>query len=138
MLHEINLNIYGDGYMFFIAGVSSKQNKLDFNQTTICHSCGKYGRYEVIMEYMFLSLFFIPVIKWNKKFYVKSICCESIYTISKELGNRIAKGENVGLKEQDLQLIQSKTTYFIKRCPNCGFETFEDYQYCPKCSAGLK
>lgn len=124
--------------MFFIAGISSKQKKLDYNQTIICPHCGKYGRYEVIMEYMYLSLFFIPILKWNKRFYVKSTCCGSIYSISKELGTSIARGEGVTIKEQDLQQVQTGQIFFAKRCSNCGFETHEDYQYCPKCSSPLK
>lgn len=124
--------------MFFIAGISTKEKKLEFNQTIICTQCGKYGRYEVIMEYMYLSLFFIPIIKWNKKFYVKSSCCSSVYLINKELGQRIVRGENVILSEQDLELIEKGQFYFIKKCSNCGFETHENFQYCPKCASELR
>jgi len=120
--------------MFFIAGMSSKQDKLDFSQTVVCSNCGKYGRYEIIMEYMYFSLFFIPILKWNKKFYIISSCCGSTYSIDKELGNRIARGENITLKEKDLQLIKSGQSYTIKKCSNCGFETHDDYRYCPKCA----
>jgi hypothetical protein len=124
--------------MFFMAGVYPRQKKLELNQTMICSQCGKYGRYEIIMEYMNLSVFFIPVLKWNKKFYVKSTCCGSTYTISKELGESMARGEDVTLTEQDLELVRKGEFSNIKRCTSCGFETYEDFQYCPKCSAVLK
>ncbi|MCM8709861.1 zinc ribbon domain-containing protein [Clostridium sp. SYSU_GA19001] len=124
--------------MFFIGGVSSKQKKLDFNQTIICVNCGRYGRYEIFMEYMYLSLFFIPTLKWNKKYYAVSSCCSSVYSISNELGDRIARGEQVTLSEQDLHFIHNGRTYFAKQCPNCGFETQEDFQYCPRCASPLK
>lgn len=123
--------------MFFVFGISNKEKKLEFNQTIICTQCGKYGRYEVIMEYMYLSLFFIPVLKWNKKFYVRSTCCGSIYLISKELGERIDRGEGVVLSDQDLQLVERGQFYSIKKCPNCGFQTYENFQYCPKCASEL-
>jgi hypothetical protein len=70
--------------MFFIGGVSSKQVKLDFIQKMICSHCGQYGSYEVFDEYIYLSLFFIPILKWNRKYYVKSTCCGSVYSISEE------------------------------------------------------
>lgn len=120
--------------MFFIMGMSSKIDKLDFNQNTICPNCGRYGRYEVFMEYSYLSLFFIPIIKWGKKYYAKTSCCGSTYSIPKELGKRIAKKEDVDLTEQDLQIIRPGHAHHIKRCTNCGFETREDFIYCPKCS----
>ncbi len=124
--------------MFFIAGASSKREDLDFNQTIVCNNCGQYGRYKVFVEYMYLSLFFIPILKWNKKYYVKSSCCGSIYSIAKELGDSIRRGENLTLAEKDLKVIQRGSVYSIKRCSNCGFETDDDFQYCPKCANPFK
>lgn len=123
--------------MFFIGGMSSKQDKLDLSQNIICSHCGKFGRYEVIMEYMYLSLFFIPILKWNIRYYVESSCCCNFYSISNEFGDRIARGEKINLTEQDLQLIQSRVLNFTRRCPNCGFETQEDFEYCPRCASPL-
>jgi len=123
--------------MFFIGGISSKQDTLDFNQSTVCSNCGKYGRFEIITEYMSFSLFFIPILKWNNKFYVRSSCCSSIYSIDKELGGRIARGESITLKDQDLQLIKNGQNYYVKQCLNCSFETNDDYTYCPKCATLL-
>lgn len=119
--------------MIFIMGITTKQKKLDFYQNWICPRCGKYGRLEVYMEYMCLSLFFIPIIKWNKKYYVHSSCCGSVYSIDKELGNRIARGEGISLREEDLQPVQTGHVYYGRRCRRCGYETYEDFNYCPKC-----
>lgn len=85
--------------MFFIFGVSSTKDKLDFNQKTICPGCGRYGRYEAFVEYTYFSLFFIPILKWNKKYYIRSSCCGSIYSISNSIGDKISGDENVDLKE---------------------------------------
>lgn len=123
--------------MFFIGGMSSKQEKLNFSQNIICPHCGKFGRYEVIIEYMYLSLFFIPILKWNRRYYVESTCCGNIYSISNELGDRIARREQIILTEQDLQLIQGRKLNFTRHCPNCGFETQEDFEYCPRCASPL-
>jgi hypothetical protein len=87
---------------------------------------------------MYFSLFFIPIFKWNMIYSVKSSCCGSIYTISKELGSRIARGEDISLREEDLQPVRTEHFSGRKRCSECGFETQEDYQYCPKCSNPLR
>ena len=72
----------------------------------ICPSCGRYGRYEVTVEYTCFSLFFIPILKWNKKYYVKSSCCGSIYLLSKDIGDKISGDGNVNLTERDLKLVR--------------------------------
>lgn len=124
--------------MFFIMGVSPKREELDFNQTMVCSYCGKYGRYSVVRESTALSLFFIPVFKWGQKYYVRSTCCGSIYSIDKELGDRIVRGENVTLTEKDLDLVYEGEKQHMKRCSNCSFETKEDFQYCPKCGEAFE
>ena len=47
--------------MFFIFGIAPGRKVLNFQQTIICQNCGSYGRYEVMMTYMALSIFFIPI-----------------------------------------------------------------------------
>ncbi|HHY81673.1 MAG TPA: zinc ribbon domain-containing protein [Clostridiales bacterium] len=123
--------------MIFIFGISNGRKELDYHQSILCTICGKYGRYLVFMEYMYFSLFFIPVFKWNKTYYVRSTCCGALYTIDRELGNRIARGENVILQESDLHLVNKGCDFGLKRCSRCGYETREDYRYCPKCANPL-
>ena len=62
--------------MIFIGGISSGTKAIEYIKTVICSHCGSYGRYQVFMTYMYFSFFFIPLFKWNKKFYVKMSCCE--------------------------------------------------------------
>lgn len=123
--------------MFFIFGISNGQKKLDFSQSMVCPHCGRYGRYEAFMEYYYFSLFFIPIVKWNKKYYIVSTCCNSVYSISNELGIRIARGEVTEIREEDLVLVRRGSGYMSKRCSNCGFEADDDFQFCPKCGKPL-
>lgn len=124
--------------MFFIFGISNGHKELDFNQSIVCNVCGKYGRYRAFMEYMFFSLFFIPVFKWNKTYYIESSCCGTLYTIDNNLGKRISKSENVTLRDDDLHIVQSGQYIAIKKCIRCGYTTNEDFQYCPKCANPLR
>lgn len=155
--------------MFFICGINSGQKELKFNQLVICDQCGSYGRYQVFMTYMCLSLFFIPVLKWGKRYYVKMSCCGSVYELDSDTGKRIARGEALeimatnltlvqrGNRQNDWQYSQERSQQgggwqsqegnqqsggwqsqrqepgTIKQCKSCGYQTTEDFEYCPKC-----
>lgn len=118
--------------MFFVFGISTKEKEIDFTQTTICPSCSSYGRYEVFMTYTHFSLFFIPILKWNRKYYVRITCCNSLYTIDKELGRAIERGEKTTINESELSPINvnyNKDSY----CPSCNYKLNPEYDYCPSC-----
>lgn len=130
--------------MFFIFGINSGQKKLSSGQLAICNICGSYGRYEVFMTYTSLSLFFIPVLKWGRRYYVTMSCCGTVYELDGEAGRRLSGGENVEISPSDLTLVkegrkqQWKGLSGTKRsCVNCGYETEEDFAYCPKCGNRL-
>ena len=119
--------------MFFMMGITDGRKDFDFTQTIICNLCGRYGRYQVFMTYTVLSLFFIPCFKWNRHYFVQSSCCNTIYELDPEIGKRIARGEEVEILTEHLQRVNSGYGYSYKRCRVCGFETAEDFEFCPKC-----
>ena len=118
--------------MFFIFGISAKEKDIDFSQTIICPSCEAYGRLEVFMTYSYFSLFFIPLIKWSKKYYARSTCCNSLYTIEDELGKDIEKGRVNKIDEKDLKPVSNGYDQ-INSCRTCNYPINKDFQYCPKC-----
>ena len=122
--------------MFFIGGISNGEKKLDYVQSIVCPRCDAFGRMEVYITYMCFSFFFIPIFKWNKKYFVKNTCCNSIYILDNEIGLKISKRENISISQNDLQLVDSNQS-FISRCANCGYISNEDFQYCPKCGEKL-
>jgi len=124
--------------MFFLIGISSTEKKLEFIQTMLCSHCEQFGRLEIFMNYSYLSLFFIPIFKWNKKFYVKSSCCNTIYSVDNSIGNEILKGHPLTLSEQDLHIMNSnKHSSKQNHCSNCGYITETDFIFCPKCGNRL-
>ena len=84
--------------MIFIGGISQGEKQLNYTQTVICDICGRYGRYQVFMTYMYFSFFFIPLFKWNKRFYVKMSCCGSVYELDPEIGKEILAGRQVEIR----------------------------------------
>lgn len=121
--------------MFFIMGISQGQKKLNFDQTVICGHCGKYGHLSVYMVYSYFSLFFIPLFKWGRTYYAQTSCCGQTVPIDAELGRQIERGQVTSLPEN---IIPDTYQYHsVRRCAACGFETEEDYQFCPKCGGRL-
>ena len=125
--------------MFFVGGISQGTKELLYQAVMfVCDRCGRYGRYQVFMTYSYLSLFFIPVFKWNRRYFAKSTCCGTVYEINQEIGQRIARGEELQLRPEHLNLISDghqapAWQMEAKRCANCGYETKENFDFCPKC-----
>ena len=132
--------------MFFVFGINQEQKDLGSFGPYICGACGSYGRYQVYMTYMCLSLFFIPVFKWSRKYYVQTTCCQSLYELNPETGKRIAHGEEAEIHPEDLTLVRRGRGGFqgwqnpVRRhvCSACGYETEEDFAYCPKCGTRME
>ena len=120
-------------YMFFMMGITDGRKDLNFTQTIICNICDRYGRYNVFMTYTVLSLFFIPCFKWNKHYYVQTSCCGTIYELDPEIGKAIARGEQAEIRPEHLSRVNRGGYSYRKHCSRCGYETSEDFEYCPKC-----
>lgn len=122
--------------MFFIFGTGQKEKNLEFHQTKICNTCGRFGSLDVFMVYSYLHLFFIPLFRWGKKYYARSGCCGTLYALNSEVGQQIARGEAVTIQDSDLTPLNqhSNTSY---PCPSCGFSVEKGFTYCPKCGKPL-
>ncbi|CDZ74362.1 Hypothetical protein ING2D1G_0167 [Peptoniphilus sp. ING2-D1G] len=119
--------------MFFIMGMNQKRDSLEYSSPLEVHDCGKYGRMEIFVVYNALSLFFIPLLKLGKNYYVKYTCCEKIYQLNDEIGRQIERGENPAINDRDLILISEGRQF----CPNCGYPVDQNFEYCPKCGERL-
>ena len=144
--------------MFFIMGVTQGSKEFDFTQNIVCPKCGRSGNYVVYMTYMVLTLFFIPCFKWKKQYFVRTTCCDTVYSLDPEVGKCIARGDAITIQPQDLREISAgdaenawtnqgradesvnpwtNTAEGVKVCPNCGYEAAPDFDYCPKCGTKL-
>lgn len=119
--------------MFFIMGINSGQKELGFRQLMTCRVCGAYGSYSVFMTYTVLSLFFLPVFKWNRKYFVRTSCCNAIYQLDPGVGKQIAAGKEIEIQPWQLSPVEGFAWRQQRRCSNCGYTTAEDFEYCPKC-----
>lgn len=149
--------------MFLMIGVTQGEKQLDVQQPILCGRCGKYGRFEVFVAYSQLLLFFLPVFRWNKRYWARTSCCGACYELPRELGRRIEEGGGPELDQSTLGEAVSSGYWppeddwiggakqwsslkekrrnadgRCRRCPACGFTTGEDYDYCPKCGRPLE
>lgn len=139
--------------MIFIGGVSQGTKILPYAGTLLCGYCGTSSACQIVMTYYYFSFFFIPLFKWNKRFYVKMACCDAVYELSPEIGKAIARGEQAVIPNEALRIVQegrrtaprygTRTDEDIDpskplRCPICKYEAPGDSNYCPKCGQRLR
>lgn len=144
--------------MIFIGGVSQGSKILQYARSLMCQYCGSLAQCQIVMTYYYFSFFFIPLFKWNKRFFVKMACCEAVYELNPEVGKAIARGEQVEIRSEDLKLMEDGkrryTTYGqaagqnggeeapdpskTLRCPICKHESPGDFKYCPMCGQRLR
>lgn len=120
--------------MFFIMGIDQKERDLGLDQTIICPACGKFGHLQVFMIYTCLSLFFIPLFKWGKRYCARLSCCGAACELDPELGRRIARGEVPSLDPASLHFSKTASGGV---CPRCGAAVEPRFTYCPHCGARL-
>ena len=130
--------------MFFIVGIGPRRKQLDFDQTVVCPRCGRYGHIAVFVEFQCFSLFFIPLFRWGRTYFVRMGCCGASCALDEATGRAVERGEIRALEPSVLRFsnpwADSERTERTRRqtCAHCGFSTEEDFQFCPKCGAPLR
>lgn len=117
--------------MFFLMGVTNKKIDFDYNEKIICDVCGSYGRLSAYMYCKVFSLFFIPIIKLDKEYYIETSCCKSIYRIKRNIGFDIERGKSINLNLSKQELV--KKGKVVRKCISCGYNLDKDYKFCPNC-----
>lgn len=103
---------------FFIGGVQPKTVTIDENPR-LCPACGlAQAKLKRIDHY--LSLFFIPIIRVKKG--EPLIICERCGFIS-----------SPDQADADFMRHSPAPAHLPYRCPSCGFELNQSFNYCPQC-----
>jgi DNA-directed RNA polymerase subunit RPC12/RpoP len=123
--------------MFFIGilGVNQKQKPLDIYNNAVCPSCGALTRFEVFKTYSYFHIFFIPIFRWNVKYFVKPACCGSIYELDPNIGKQYENENHINIKNEHLHPVNQYLPY--KTCPNCSAKFESSYSFCPHCGEKL-
>lgn len=69
---------------------------------------------------------------------MKTTCCGTVYELNPETGRQLDRGEDLEIRPEDLTLVSEGREAAawqvpVKRCQVCGYETKENFDFCPKC-----
>ncbi len=121
--------------MFLIFGTGDGVHDLELHQKITCPICGKKAYLEAYFNYHSLRLFFCPVYKWGKDYYVRTSCCGTVSPLSAKKGEKIYWGQ---IEKLNLDKLKFQRAIGYKVCEHCGYDTVQEFTYCPKCGKALK
>jgi ribosomal protein L40E len=129
--------------MFFLGvfGIENKDKEIKILENISCKKCNSTVTGRLIKNFNFFHFFFIPIFKWDERYYVICDRCNALYSIEKEKGKAIERGEDINITYWDLQEIKQEYNsdeYFRGNiCKKCGREVDTSFKYCPHCGAKL-
>ncbi|MDO5037934.1 MAG: zinc-ribbon domain-containing protein [Tissierellia bacterium] len=124
--------------MIFLASYTTEEKDIPLDQDLVIHdSCGQYGRYQPFYMANTLRLFFIPLGRFNKRFFVRMTCCGEIYGLKEEVGLALLRGKKSSIRPQDLVDINNYAGSGLKKCPSCGILVESADFYCKNCGQRL-
>lgn len=123
--------------MFFIGifGVDDKQKEVRTIRNLSCKNCDGFSGLTLFKQYTFFHLFFIPLFKWNIKYYLLCNTCNILYQIPTEKGIRAEQGDDTAITYWDLKSEETmySADYHYNKCKNCGKVIDVNFDYCPYC-----
>jgi len=121
-----NKIIMEEDTMFFIIDIIPMVKILKTIQGT-CDTCQLTGEINLIKTYQCLRLFFIPIFKWQVKYYLKHSCGGQT-----ELTEEIALGLLYGsISIENIHMSHIKQNRMF--CEKCGKQLNAEFDYCPYC-----
>lgn len=123
----------GGGGMLLLFGAGPGTEDLYLDQKIVCPVCGKKATLQAYCSYDAWRLFFIPVHKYNRRYFVRTSCCGAGCDIPAALGQAIDEGERDTLPLAGLPLHGGLALTRLKVCARCGYETSQPFRYCPMC-----
>lgn len=117
-------------FFFGIFGIQDKKKTIKDFSGIICPDCNKYSRAELITSYRYFHFFFIPIFKWNRKYYILLRCCGNIYEVDDEYARELINSDDI-----DFNRLYKITKSNL--CPSCRNHINPAYRYCPFCGKPL-
>ena len=129
--------------MLFLIGIFGIDNKIKEikNLTNFCcKNCNISNGGKLIKSYTFFHFFFIALFRWNEDYYVICNGCNTSFSIPKEKGKAIERGEDIEITYWDFKEVNKDYGgyYTVKRCARCSREVENTFEYCPYCGEKIK
>ena len=122
--------------MFFILGIEEKEKELREFANIVCADCGGYSRAVLIMHFTYFHIFFIPIFRWDKRYYIRVRGCGAVYEADAEYGRQLEL-----VTELDFSRLKKASSGFggsgelYSTCQSCGSAFDPSFAYCPHCGA---
>lgn len=110
----------------------TQESKEITRKPNICFHCGSFSQFCVYRTYTQFILFFIPLFKWNVKYYVETNCCHTIFELDEEVGKQVMQNHDYEIQESDVKVVHTQNT-----CPHCGHVVNQRDIYCSHCGQRL-
>lgn len=116
--------------MFFVGifGIQEKIKEIKEFNNVIC-ACGRYSRLKLIEQYTYFHFFFIPIFKWNRRYYVEARCCGRVFEVPEDYVEEALRSDSLDIG----RLREVSMPY--KVCANCGRQVDSSFTYCPYCGS---
>ncbi len=122
--------------MFFfigIFGIQDKQKTIREFNNVVCSYCGSLSRAELIEQYTYFHFFFLPLFRWNKRYYVRFRCCNRVFKVPKDYIDDLKYSSDINIDR-----LEEINTSYGHVCPNCGAHVDPSFVYCPYCGHDLE
>ena len=116
LIEHLNISIGIIIGAIFYRLVDNKEKEIKILNNFCCKNCNESSEAKLIKTYSFFHFFFLPLFKWNEKYYVICNGCNSIFNIDKEKGKAIERGEKSEISYWDLKEVNnSYENYYIRK-----------------------
>lgn len=122
--------------VFFIGifGVKQGHKELGTENNVICPECGRLTRLSVVKQSTYFHIFFIPVFRWNVRYFAKALCCGEVFELNAEAGKEFENGKSGAITQGDLRSLGKSS---LVTCSSCGARVDSSYRFCPQCGNPL-
>lgn len=118
-------------FFFGVFGIQDKQRTVKEFGNVLCPDCERLSRAELIESFTFFHFFFIPLFRWNKKYFITMRCCRSLYTVNEDYFQELKNSDSIDFS----RLNRIRVSHDI--CPLCGNYINPNFNFCPKCGQKL-
>ena len=118
--------------MFFLFGVVSGMR--DLGERSCMLPCCGMVRAVLTCSFHQFTLFFVPLFRFQKRYFLTCPRCGSIYALSKEEGRRLERDPHAQADPTALSFLRQSGR---RCCPHCGCNVEANSRYGPQCGAFL-
>lgn len=124
--------------MFFIGifGIDRKEKILREWGNVTCDHCGQLSRAVLTQSYTYFHIFFIPTIRWNKRYFVTLHCCGVVYEADADYAQILKGASDIDfsrLKKISGGFGDAFGGFDDAVCTHCGARIDPGFAWCPHC-----